>query len=77
VRNVGAEAQREGCAVLQTDLTPQHAHQEIGHDRYKDLASVAHALRTCKTAPLAVRPIFLRRAERTRAHAFVVLLASL
>jgi hypothetical protein len=45
------------------------------HDRYKDLASVEHAFRTCKTAHLEVRPIFLRREARTRAHAFVVMLA--
>ena len=44
-------------------------------DRYKDLASVEHAFRTCKTAHLEVRPIFLRLEARTRAHAFVVMLA--
>jgi hypothetical protein len=61
--------------VLKTDLTPQQAKKEIVHDRYKDLASVEHAFRTCKTAHLEVRPIFLRREARTRAHAFVVMLA--
>jgi hypothetical protein len=45
------------------------------HDRYKDLASVEQAFRSCKTAHLAVRPIFLRLEARTRAHAFVVMLA--
>jgi len=69
------EAKLDGCYVLKTDLTPQQAHKEIVHDRYKDLASVEHAFRTCKTAHLEVRPIFLRLAERTRAHAFVVMLA--
>lgn len=61
--------------MRKTDLTPAQAPKEIVHDRYKDLASVARAFRTCKTAPLEVRPIFLRLAERTRAHAFVVMLA--
>jgi len=61
--------------VLKTDLTPQQAKKELVHDRYKDLASVEHAFRTCKTAHLEVRPIFLRREARTRAHAFVVMLA--
>jgi hypothetical protein len=42
---------------------------------YKDLASVEQAFRSCKTAHLEVRPIFLRREARTRAHAFVVMLA--
>jgi len=69
------EAKLDGCYVLKTDLTPQQAKKEIVHDRYKDLASVEHAFRTCKTAHLEVRPIFLRREERTRTHALVVMLA--
>src|SRR5438270_4530885 len=69
------EAKLDGCYVLKTDLRPQQAKKELVHDRYKDLAAVEHAFRTCKTAHLEVRPIFLRRAARTRAHAFVVMLA--
>ena len=77
---LNADAQREaakldGGYVLKTDLTPQQANKEIVHDRSKDLASVAQAFRPCKTAHLAVRPIFLRREARTRAQAFVVMLA--
>jgi hypothetical protein len=68
-------AQLDGCYVLKTDLTPQQAHKALVHDRYKDLASVESAFRTCKTAHLEVRPIFLRREARTRAHALVVMLA--
>ena len=68
-------AKLDGCYVLKTDLTPAQAPKEMVHDRYKDLASVEHAFRTCKTAHLEVRPIFLRREARTRAHAFVVMLA--
>ena len=45
------------------------------NDRYKDLASVEQAFRSCKTVHLEVRPIFLRLEARTRAHAFVVMLA--
>jgi len=61
--------------VLKTDLTPQQANKEIVHARYKDLASVEQAFRSCKTAPLEGRPIFLRLAARTRAHACVVMRA--
>ena len=68
-------AKLDGCYVLKTDLTPAHAPKEIVHDRYKDLASVEQAFRACKTGHLEVRPIFLRREARTRAHAFVVMLA--
>jgi hypothetical protein len=69
------EAKLDGCYVLKTDLAPAQAPKELVHDRYKDLASVEHAFRTCKTAHLEVRPIFLRLADRTRAQAFVVMLA--
>ena len=68
-------AQLDGCYVLKTDLTPQQAHKELVHDRYKALASVESAFRTCKTAHLEVRPLFVRREARTRAHALVVMLA--
>jgi hypothetical protein len=77
---VNASAQQEaatldGCYVLKTDLMPAQAPKEVVHDRYKDLASVEQAFRTCKTAHLEVRPIFVRREARTRAHAVVVMLA--
>jgi Transposase DDE domain len=68
-------AKLDGCYGLKTDLTPAQAPKELVHDRYKDLASVEHAFRTCKTAHLEVRPLFLRREARTRAHALVVMLA--
>jgi Transposase DDE domain len=77
---INADAQTEaakldGCYVLKTDLTPTQAPKEMVHDRYKDLASVEQAFRACKTVHLEVRPIFLRLEARTRAHAFVVMLA--
>src|SRR5262249_25538763 len=70
-------AKLDGCYVLKTDLTPAQAPKELVHERYKDLASVERAFRTCKTGHLEGRPIFVRRAARTRAHAFVVMLAYL
>jgi DDE family transposase len=69
------EAKLDGCYVLKTDLTPPQAPKELVHERYKDLASVERAFRSCKTAHLEVRPIFLRLEERTWAHALVVMLA--
>jgi len=69
------EAKLDGCYVLKTYLTPAQAHKEMVHDRYKDLASVERAFRSCKTVHLEVRPIFLRLEKRTRAHALVVMLA--
>ena len=47
------------------------------HDRYKDLAQVEQAFRTCKTTHLEIRPINVRTAEHTRGHVFAVMLAYL
>jgi hypothetical protein len=68
-------AKLDGCDGLKPDLTPAQAKKALVHDRDQDLASVEHAFRTCKTAHLEVRPLFVRREARTRAHAFVVMLA--
>src|SRR5215831_11959849 len=75
-----AEAQREaakldGCYVLKTDVPQALAGTEVVHERYKDLALVEQALRTCKTAHLEVRPVYVRTAASTRGHALVVMLA--
>jgi len=71
-----AAARRDGCSGLQPELTPAPAPQALGQDRDTALASVAQAWRSGTTVPLAVRPLFLRLAERTRAPAVVGLLAS-
>jgi len=65
----------DGCYCLKTDLRPAQATKEIVHERYKDLASVEWAFRTCKTVHLEARPVYVRRASRTRGHALVVMLA--
>jgi hypothetical protein len=77
---VHAEAQREaakldGCYVLKTDLPQVVAGTEVVHERYKDLALVEQAFRSCKTAHLEVRPVYVRTAASTRGHALVVMLA--
>ena len=45
------------------------------HDRYRDLYEVEQDFRTMKTGLLEVRPIFVRKAPRTRAHVLVTMLA--
>ena len=47
------------------------------HDRYKDLAQVEQAFRTCKTAHLEARPLYVRTEDHTRGHVLVVMLAYL
>ena len=70
-------ARLDGCYVLKTDLAESAASRQVVHDRYKDLAQVEQAFRTCKTAHLEARPIHVRTAEHTRAHVLVVMLAYL
>lgn len=69
------EAKLDGCYVLKTDLTKDTMNKETVHARYKDLALVEWAFRTSKTVELEMRPIYVRLADRTRGHAFVVMLA--
>lgn len=72
------EASRlDGCYVIKTDLPQSAASQQVIHDRYKDLAEVEQAFRTCKTVHLEMRPIHVRTAEHTRGHVLVVMLAYL
>jgi hypothetical protein len=71
-----AEASKfDGCYCLKTDLPPRVATKERVHDRYKSLSQVEWAFRTCKTAHLEARPIYVRKESRTRGHVFVVMLA--
>jgi len=70
-------AELDGCYVLKTDLPVEVASAETVHGRYKDLSMVELAFRTMKTSHLKVRPVFVRNAERTRAHVLVVMLAYL
>lgn len=73
-----AEAGRlDGCYALRTDVPREAADKETIHQRYKDLALVEEAFRTCKTAHLEVRPVHVRLETRTRGHVFVVMLAYL
>ena len=65
----------DGCYCLKTDLDSQTATKELVHDRYKSLAQVEWAFRTCKTSHLELRPVYVRKESRTRGHVFVVMLA--
>jgi Transposase DDE domain len=67
----------DGCYVIKTDLPDSAASTQVVHDRYKELTVVEQAFRTCKTAHLETRPIYVRTAEHTRGHVLVVMLAYL
>ena len=65
----------EGCYVLETAVPQTALAAQAVHDRYRDLHEVEHDFRTMKTGLLEVRPIFVRKAPRTRAHVLVTMLA--
>ncbi len=69
------QAELDGCYVIESDLPQEVASTQQVHDRYLDLTQVERDFRTLKTGLLEMRPIFLRKAERTRGHAVVSLLA--
>jgi transposase len=73
----GNESRLDGCYVIKTDLSADSASTQMIHSRYKDLAEVEFAFRTMKTTLLEMRGIFVRRAHRTRAHVFTIMLAYL
>jgi transposase len=65
----------DGCYVLKTDVSKEISPKEEIHERYKDLALVESAFRTCKTVSLELRPLHVRLSTSTRGHVFVVMLA--
>lgn len=70
-----AEAQLDGCYVVESDLPREAATTQQVHDRYLSLTAVEQDFRTLKTGLLKIRPVFLRKEKRTRGHAVVSLLA--
>ena len=70
-----AEGQLDGCYVVESDLPTEVASPQQVHDRYVGLTEVERDFRTIKTGLLELRPVFVRKATRTRGHAMVTLLA--
>ncbi|CAL7960571.1 transposase [Gammaproteobacteria bacterium] len=73
--NLAKEALLDGCYVLKTDIAKEDITSEQVHKRYKGLAKVETAFRTMKTILLEMRAIYVRKANRTRAHVFTIMLA--
>jgi hypothetical protein len=65
----------DGCYVLETDVPQASLAAQAGHDRYRALHEVEQDFRTMKTGLLEVRPVYVRKASRTRAHVWVTMLA--
>lgn len=69
------QAELDGCYVVKTEVPKNELSTQVAHDRYKDLGLVEYAFRTIKTTMEELRPIYVRKKDRTRGHVFVVMLA--
>lgn len=67
--------QLAGCYVLTSNVTPASLDTQQVHDSYMALEKVERDFRTIKTGLLDVRPIFVRKQERTRGHVLCCMLA--
>lgn len=65
----------DGCYALTTDVPSEAADAETVWARYGDLQKVERDFRTMRTGLLELRPLFVRKATRTRGHALVTMLA--
>ena len=65
----------DGCYVVVSNVPVGQASAQCLWDRYGYLQRVERDFRALKTSLLEVRPIFLRKAGRTRGHALVAMLA--
>jgi transposase len=65
----------DGCYCIESDVPVAHLSPQEVHDRYKDLQEVERNFRRLKTAFLEIRPIFVRKEQRTRGHVFIAMLA--
>ncbi|MCP4826752.1 MAG: transposase, partial [Shimia sp.] len=65
----------DGCYCIESDVPAEHLSTQDVHDRYKDLQDVERNFRRLKTAFLEIRPIFVRKEQRTRGHVFIAMLA--
>ena len=68
------EKELDGCYVIKTDLPQSVCDAQAIHDRYKDLALVESAFRTCKSS-LELRPVYVRLESSTYGHVLVVMLS--
>jgi transposase len=69
------DALLDGCYVLETPVVPQRMTTQQVNQSYRSLQRVERDFRTVKTGLLKVRPIFLRKGNRTQAHVFITMLA--
>jgi transposase len=64
-----------GCYVVTTNVLKQNMSAQEVHDSYVGLQRIERDFRAMKTGLLEVRPVFVRKEDRTRGHVFCCMLA--
>jgi transposase len=64
-----------GCYVVVSDVPQRQLSGQAVHDSYVSLQKVERDFRQLKTGLLEVRPVWVRKASRTRGHVFCCMLA--
>jgi transposase len=72
---VTAEAAMDGCYVIKATVPTEDMDKETVVSTYKSLQQVERAFRSMKTVKIELRPIYHRKDERIKAHAFLCMLA--
>jgi transposase len=65
----------DGCYCLETDVAQDRVNKDDIHRYYLQLQKVEQDFRTMKTTLLEIRPIFVRKENRTRGHIFISMLS--
>jgi len=72
--NIAELSKFDGCYAIKTDLPKEVLSMKSIHKGYKSLAEIEWAFRTQKNF-LEIRPVYLRKAQRTVAHLMICMLA--
>ena len=72
---VEQEALLDGCYVVSATTPKQVIDSTQMVSTYKSLAFVEQAFRTIKTVALEIRPVYHKKDDRIRSHAFLCMLA--
>ena len=72
---IAAEARLDGVYVVRTSLSEETLGADAAVAAYKSLARVERALRSLKTTPLEVRPLYVYSAGQVHGHVFLCMLA--
>jgi transposase len=72
---ISEEQSLDGCCVIFTDVPEEDMSAVQAVECYKRLTRVEQAFRSMKTVRLEMRPIYHKKDERIRCHAFICMLA--